>query len=252
MAMSVTVNGAEYLVPLSVSDITLDTHLRVVHAEKDMPAELRLILEADTEGDRRERASKLQKKTYARKVIPYFAGIISTVTGIPKNVLLGDRHHEGAPVKLIEDWYWHIMRAYTQFQYNESRTAFHIGGKTWTLPKAHMQGSTFGEFAEAAQYEEYVADVAAGNWDKMPYVMAVLLRPEGEKFDPYTFDDIVEERAALMRTLTMDVVYQVSFFLLIRNDRLKIDSLIYMVAHRLGKLKQGRTNSSKVLAGTLA
>jgi hypothetical protein len=252
MALSITINGGSYALPLSVQDITLSTHLKVVQAEKDMPEELKHIFEADTEAERKERASKLQKRIYARKVIPYFASIISALTGIPTGQLLGDRFYEGAPVGLIEEWYWLVMRSYARYEYDAEQRVFQIGGKTWTLPQTHMVGSTYGQFAEAAQYEEYVADVAAGNWEQMPYVMAVLLRPEGEKFDPYTWDGIAEARADIMRGLPMSVVYQVSFFLLKRNESLKLDSEIYTVARLLARSKREVEALRKTSAGILA
>ena len=45
-----------------------------------------------------------------------------------------------------------------------------------------------------------------------------------------------------MRGLTMDVVYQVSFFLLRRNENLRQDSLIYTLARLLATYKQAPTN----------
>lgn len=241
MALKATINGVSYRVPLSVSDITLRTHLAIVGEEEKMPTELRQIVEEKEPATRALMSKRLKKSVYAKKFVPYYATIVSTATGIPREVLLGDRTHEGMPVATLEQWYWQIMSAYAHFQYKPGVSTFEIEGRTWALPSGHMEKGTFGEFAEAAQYEEYVADVAAGNWGQMPYVMAVLLRPQGEPFDPETFDDIVEERAEIMRGLTMDVAYQVSFFLLERNRASNLDSLISTVSRQLGMFRQAST-----------
>lgn len=241
MALKVNINGQPYSVPIFASDITLDKFIQLVELEAAfMPKELQQMIEESDDEQRKFKSARFPKRTYARKIVPYYAKALSTVTGIPENILLGDRKHEGAPVALIETWYWQMINALANFNSDPERTAFDIDGQRWTLPSEHMQNSTFGEFAEAAQYEEYQADVAAGNWGKMPHVMAILLKPEGEEYDPYKFgnDEFVEDRAEIMRRQTMDLVYQVSFFLLKRSESLRTDSLIYTISRLLATSKR--------------
>lgn len=209
----VRINKTEYGIPQTVSDIKLKDFITWTEIEAaEMPTELRQIVEEQDPEKKKFMAGRLSKRAYIKKVVPYYIRVLNTVTGIPISTLKGDRMHEGAPVIFIEDWYWQTVNALAKFEFDPGKTRFVIGGDPWTLPEEHMKKSTFGEFAEAAQYEDYAADVAAGNWGRMPYVMAVLLRPEGEEFDPYRFDEIVEERAEIMRKQSMDTVYQVSFF----------------------------------------
>lgn len=249
MPLRVNIDGTDYRLPLTVADISLRTHLKIVRAEQDMPREMaQLVGEASPE-KRRLMASRLPKAMYAKKFLPYMARIIGIAGGIPLEVLKGDKKSPGIPIALIDTWYWQTMRAYETFSPTPERTRFQVNGQTWALPEKHMEKSTFGQFAEAAQYEEYTADVAGGNWEKMPYVMAVLLRPEGERFDPETWDDIADERADIMRDLGMDVVYATSFFLLRQKEKLKVDSLIYTTARLLATFKPGFTASPKPLAG---
>lgn len=241
--MRVKVNGQYYNLPTAAEDITLRTFIEWTETEeREMPDELRTIIQEGDEQKKRLKAGRLPKRTYIRKLVPYYARVVSIVSGIPENLLLGDKQHEGAPVMVIDAWYWQTVNALANFEHTPGLDRWKIDGQWWVLPAGHMEKATFGEFAEAAQYEEYAADVAGGNWAKMPYVMAVLLRPEGEKFNPYTFDDMVEQRAEIMRGLTMDVVYQVSFFLLRRNETLKVDSLIYTLARLLATYRQGQPN----------
>lgn len=240
---AIRINGQPYRLPTTVADITLATFIRWTECEDaEMPAELRGIVGETDPKTKQLKASRLPKRVYIRKLVPYFAKIVGIVSGIPESVLLGDRQHEGAPVLMLDAWYWQTVNALARFEYQPGRSSFQVNGQAWNLPAEYMQKTTFGEFAEAAQYEEFAADVAGGNWSKMPYVMAVLLKPDGEEFNPYTFDSIVEERAEIMRGLTMDVVYQVSFFLLERNERSRTDSLIYSMARLLATYKRARPN----------
>ena len=235
--LRIKINGTEYSLPIFASDITLAKFIDLVDLEAtQMPKELQQVIDETDPEQRKFKAARMPKRVYARKVIPYYAKAISAVSGIPVETLLGTKKSEGAPVALLETWYWQIMTSLAQFKSSPDKTSWTIDGATWTLPEAEMKRSTFGEFAEAAQYEDYQADVASGNWSSFPKVMAILLKPEGEAYDPYKYgdDDFIEERAKIMLRQTMDLVYQVSFFLLKRSEQLRLNSLIYTIARRLG------------------
>lgn len=245
MPERVKINGTAYELPVSVADITLHRFIKWTELERaEMPDELRTIVE-DDDGERKAlKAKRLPKRTYVRKIVPYYAKVLSILSDIPLNVLLGDKENEGAPVMIQEAWYWRAVNALASFEFDPTLTRFYINAEVWVLPEPNMVRSTFGQFAEAAQYEDYAADVAGGNWARIPHVMAVLLRPEGEAYDPYRFDDdtFIEERAEIMRRQTMDTVYQVCFFLLERNENSRTDSLIYTLARLLATSKQALKN----------
>lgn len=181
-------------------------------------------------------ASKFPKLQYIKDVIPYYARVVEAQTGIPAKLML-----DKAPVEQIEKLFWQIQKAYVSFS-DERQTVFEIDGALWELPSVNMEKSTFGEFAEAAQYEEFAADVAAGSYTKMPYVMAVLLRPRGEKFDPDYFDQVVEDRAAIMRRQPMTTVYQVAFFLTERKRQSVTDLAIYTQSRAIAKSRRVAVN----------
>lgn len=242
MAMRVKVNGVEYRVPRSVHDITLRTHLEIVKAENTrMPAGLKAIMEEKTRQRKQLIASRVPKRMYAREFLPYYAHVISLATGIPEEQIRGNRKFQGMPVAMIDAWYWGIMRAYAAFE-PAGVTRFEIDGQTFALPPDYMETSHFGEFAEAAQYEDYVADVATGNWSSMPKLLAVLIRPEvdgvRERYDPDTFDAMVDERAELFLDQPMALVYEAAFFLLRRSAESRTDSLIYTIARQLATSKR--------------
>lgn len=239
----VKINGQEYRLPTTVDDVVLKDFIEWTEIESaEMPKELRQITEEPDHEKRKFMVARLSKRAYIFRLVPYYIKIVSLISGIPESVLKGDRKREGAPVQVIEAWYWQTVNALAAFKHDAGRRRFLIDGEAWELPAEHMKGSAFGEFAEAAQYEDYAADVAAGNWSRMPYVMAVLLKKEGEQYDPDLWgnESFVEQRAEIMRQQTMGLVYQVSFFLLQLNESLKIDSLIYTQAQALAMLKRAR------------
>ena len=240
--LRVKVNGESYGLPLTVSDITIEKHIELSRLEAEMPQKLKDILDEQDTAQRQWKAKRVKKTEYSKEFLPYFGRVISIMSGIPLNLLLGDAQNAGAPVAMLETWYWKVMEAYAKFEPDETVTSFVIEGEEYFLPETHMTASTFGEFAEAAQYEEHSSDVAAGKWESIPKVMAILLKRKGEKYDPQNLDAIVEERAKIFMGAGMDVAYQTAFFLLKRNIELKKDSLIYTVARTIATHRRELTN----------
>jgi hypothetical protein len=240
MAAIININGTRYRLPLEIADITLRRHLAIVEAEATAPkAYLDLFNEQDPIRSA-ENIGLITEKVYIGKLIPYFARVIEAATDIPTELLLGKGKYEGAPPAMIESWYHRIQQCYLDYQEikDDYVSEWELDGQIWALPEKHMSKATFGEYAEAAQYEESVNDLKQGKWAAMPYVMAVLLRPKGEKFDPDTFDAIVEERKEFMLELGMDVVLQTAFFLQRLNDKSAPDLLIYTTAREVVRQRQ--------------
>ena len=240
MAAIIKINDIAYRLPLALEDITLRTHLRIMEAESHAPKRLLELLNEPDPLKRAQSAGLITDKIYVGKIIPYFANVIQAASGIPADVLLGRKNWEGAPVAMIEEWYWRIQQCYLNYKEVKEQqvSEWEVNGSIWALPEKHMTKSTFGQFAEAAQYEESVNSLSAGNREAMPYVMAVLLRPKGEVFDPLTFDEIVEDRKEFMLDLGMDVVMQTAFFLQKLNEKSAPDLAIYTAARELARLKQ--------------
>lgn len=109
--------------------------------------------------------------------------------------------------------------------YDETFTGFELRGKEWLLPKKHMEGATVVEFAEAAQFQDRMQDLDDGQWLAMLDVMVVLCRPSGEVYE-YN-EKRHNQRKNWFRALKMDVVANVSFFLLKLNSTLQNNLLIY-------------------------
>jgi hypothetical protein len=250
MSLAVTINGNRYNVPTELKDITLRRHIALMEQEAKAPNAIKDIFAEQDNDKRYALAAKIRPTTYAKTVLPYFARYVSAATDIPVNILLGDKDHEGAPIGLIENWYWRIQLAYHKGnEIAKDKRVYEVNGQAWELPKAGMINSTFGEFAEAAQYEQYAGESSDNSAAHLPYMIAVILRPAGEKFDPYNFDEIVEQRAEMMRDLPMTDVQSIAFFLLKRNASLGLDSQIYTAAQTLAWLKREQSNYRKPLGG---
>ena len=73
-----------------------------------------------------------------------------------------------------------------------------------------MAEATFGEVVEAMQVQELDKAFNENNFKALPYQIAILCKPKDEEYD----DQKVRERAKLFEDLTMDIVWQINFFLL--------------------------------------
>lgn len=77
---------------------------------------------------------------------------------------------------------------------------------------SHTSTTTFNEFVTAKQIVKNFYDLGEGKWDSLPFLCAIFLRKEGEKFEE---NMIIEdsERVQLMYNLPLDIALSVAFFL---------------------------------------
>lgn len=78
-----------------------------------------------------------------------------------------------------------------------------------TQELSHKSKTTFNEFVTAKQIVKSFYDLGEGKWDSLPYLCAIFLRKEGEKFE----EDMIDERAKLMYDLPLNIALGVAFFL---------------------------------------
>ncbi|MHC4316404.1 MAG: hypothetical protein ACYSW3_28510 [Planctomycetota bacterium] len=138
----------------------------------------------------------------------------------------------------LENAFWTIQidLSLDNLTFDEEFTGFEIGKKEYLLPKKHMEGSTVVEFAEAAQFQEKQEDLENGQWLAMLDVMVVLCRPKGEVYE--YIEQRHNVRKKQFRKLKMDIVANVSFFLLKLNSILKTNLLIYGLGQELSAKEQ--------------
>jgi hypothetical protein len=98
----------------------------------------------------------------------------------------------------------------------KGKRSFDLDGETYYFPSEFLRKNTYGDFIEATQLDMYVAKMANGKFDILPEQMAILCRRIDEEYD----DDAIPEKAEKFKALTMDVVWEFSFFLTNQSKRL--------------------------------
>ena len=111
------------------------------------------------------------------------------------------------------------------------KRSFDFEGETYYFPSEFFKKETYGDFIESTQLNMYINDMENGRFDVLPEQMAILCRRIDEKYD----DDAIAEKADKFRELTMDIIWEFSFFLTQQTVRLSKLSPTY-----LGKKQQAQ------------
>jgi hypothetical protein len=98
----------------------------------------------------------------------------------------------------------------------QGMNSFDLDGETYYFPSEFFKKETYGDYIESTQLEMYIADMNNGRYDILPEQMAILCRRIDEEYD----DDIIAEKADKFRELTMDVIWEFSFFLIQQSVKL--------------------------------
>lgn len=106
--------------------------------------------------------------------------------------------------------------------------SFDFEGETFYFPSEFLKRETFGEYIEATQLDMYIKDMENGRFDVLPQQMAILCRKDDEVYD----DEAIPEKAEKFKNLTMDIIWEFSFFLTQRTERLQKLSLTYLAKHK--------------------
>ena len=94
--------------------------------------------------------------------------------------------------------------------------SFELEGKTYMFPKEFLKRNTFGDYIESTHLDSTIKMMKNGRFDVLPEQMAILCREVGEEYD----DDIIPEKTEKFRELTMDIVWEFSFFLTMQSIKL--------------------------------
>ena len=87
--------------------------------------------------------------------------------------------------------------------------SFEFEGETYFFPSEFFKKNTYGDYIEATQLDMYIKDMENGRFDILPQQMAILCRKIDEEYD----DDKIAEKADKFKGLTMDIIWEFSFFL---------------------------------------
>jgi len=93
---------------------------------------------------------------------------------------------------------------------------FELDGETYLFPKEFLKRNTFGDYIESTHLESTIKIMKHGRFDILPEQMAILCRRADEEYD----DDIIPSKTEKFKELTMDTVWEFSFFLTMQSVKL--------------------------------
>ena len=94
--------------------------------------------------------------------------------------------------------------------------SFEFEGETYYFPSEFLRKSTYGDFIESTQLDMYIKDMENGRFDVLPQQMAILCRRIDEEYD----DDAIDAKSEKFKALTMDIIWEFSFFLTLQTEKL--------------------------------
>ena len=93
---------------------------------------------------------------------------------------------------------------------------FEFEGETYFFPKEFLKRNTFGDYIESTHLESTIQIMKHGRFDVLPEQMAILCRKASEEYD----DDKIPQKSDKFKELTMDIVWEFSFFLTMQSVKL--------------------------------
>ena len=94
--------------------------------------------------------------------------------------------------------------------------SFEFEAETYYFPLEFLRKSTYGDFIESTQLDMYIKDMENGRFDVLPQQMAILCRRLDEEYD----DDAIDAKSERFKELTMDIIWEFSFFLTLQTEKL--------------------------------
>jgi len=93
---------------------------------------------------------------------------------------------------------------------------FEFEGEEYLFPKEFLKRNTFGDYIESTHLDSTIEIMKNGRFDVLPEQMAILCRRVGEEYD----DDAIPAKTEKFKELSMDFVWEFSFFLTMQSVKL--------------------------------
>ncbi len=93
---------------------------------------------------------------------------------------------------------------------------FELDDEEYYFPKEFLKRNTFGDYIESTHLDSTIKIMKHGRFDVLPEQMAILCRTAGEEYD----DDVIPSKTEKFKELTMDIVWEFSFFLTMQSVKL--------------------------------
>ena len=189
--LNIEINNKEYNIPNKWEEMTLDYYCGIYEIIKKYQITED---EENSENDLTKYIANQENKMY-RDLFIYMTKIDEKTM---KNVPISDVF---AVIECLEE----IMEEYKP----KGLDYFEFEGDVYYFPLDFLRTGTFGDYIESQQLEMNTQYLKNGRFDILPEQMAILCKNVDEEVD---LDDI-DEKAKKFRGLTMDIVWEFSFFL---------------------------------------
>ena len=189
--LNIEINNREYNIPNKWEEMTLDYYCGIYEIIKKYQITEE---EQNSENDLTKYLANQENKMY-RDLFIYMTKIDEKTM---KNVPISDVF---AVIECLEE----IMEEYKP----KGLDYFEFEGDIYYFPLDFLRTGTFGDYIESQQLEMNTQYLKNGRFDILPEQMAILCKKVDEEVD---LDDI-DEKAKKFRGLTMDIVWEFSFFL---------------------------------------
>lgn len=230
-------DSSVYWCPVSAESVVLGKFVEAWKYQKEkMPESMRKLVKVRGEDERRLALKEIDDVEYSHKHVPYMAGFVSLMCGISVDKIInGHAGFKGMAVNDLEILFGNCSRSVSVFNIDEDFKSFEFEGVEYLLPEKFMEKSTVIEYMEAAQYQAYYSKLEGGMWEALSFVIAIICRPEGVKYD----EGQVLINGEAFKNLSLEVAMNVSFFLMRLSRKLGKDFLFFSLAQALGQSKRG-------------
>lgn len=225
---------------ISWDQITLKKAIELSKIE--IPKELFDVYTAENDNIRNKLIDSLSDDCLFKAFPDYYGKVLSCLYNIPEETMkyvhrdLRKTYYEA----LCMDWILGVR--FGDYRFVNNIKSFEFKGVKYFLPETEIilngielpfRWLTTLEFTEAADIEINSNMLRSGNYEYAANVISILCKPKGEKYN----EKISMERAELFQELTMDIVWEVFFYIQDFSTNLKSLSLTCSVLQLVKELK---------------
>jgi hypothetical protein len=187
------INGKEKSIPCQWEEMTIDYYCGIYQIIKKYQR---------TEEQKKEDEGKDLSKFFFVQQTKMYKELFCYMTGVSeKDVNKYPVDDVDAVISSLDN----IMKDYEP----KGIDSFDVDGVKHYFPMNFFSEGTFGEYIEANQLEMGVEYLKNGRFDILPEQMAIMCKAVDEEVDL----DNIDDKVAKFRKLTMDIVWEFSFFL---------------------------------------
>jgi hypothetical protein len=227
-----TETGTEINIASELKEITLKKYIEFLQfVEPTKPECLKKVDKAENEEERDKAIAEIDSLVIARQIHPYYIRVICYWSGNNENDL------QDLDVASLVWLFQYINNLLNNLPEPEYTNVIEVNGEFWYLPERYMTDSTVIEYAESAQFQQNMKDLAAGDWLAMAKILCVLVRKKDEKYHSSLL-----KREKMFLDWNLADVWRVGFFLLKRSELLHLSFQAYTNAQALSRLRQELNN----------